>query len=55
MFEVTWPTNERGTHACVGVATDKQILHGIGELQGRAGDGKGIVFLQLFWWDRPSS
>jgi len=30
VFEVTWPLRQRGTHAVVGVATDKQALHSVG-------------------------
>jgi len=30
IFQVTWPLKQRGTHAAVGVSTDRQILHSIG-------------------------
>jgi len=30
VFEVIWPLRQRGTHAVVGVATDKQSLHSVG-------------------------
>jgi len=30
IFEISWPTKQRGTHASVGVSTQAQILHSIG-------------------------
>ena len=30
IFEIMWPVHQRGTHAAIGVSTDRQTLHSIG-------------------------